>query len=398
MEPLKNLYELYDKVRNGDKNIYDTLRNLGVGLETKVSYDDIQEFFISAVIQSPLKESFDELMKSGLDRLGEKEFNDVVNRFLISSDKPNTGVLREERENSSVSLFQKAFEGGQPWAVQDVYELYYYSKSQDPSIKVELPNIKEISEWLQSPLVNPENTGDILKTVFAQNYITFSELTNTISKTQGYMFDAPEVIENVKPVIIELLYLDKNIDNIENRVDAIERKYLDFDINSIYGNSRSLLVEFILDDNLRGLPEINKRLGLDMNRNFNESESLAVTRHFNSLLNSANQVAAIENETDIGVLLSDKFSGSYKDFTAPKILNINEPFSESNRIKNFYDYISALDNLKVFTNQDSQDLLTQLSQKPIPQLERINDLKEQTKILMMIGEVEPPRTKSPSFR
>ena len=85
MENLKNLYELYDKVRNGNKDVYDALRTLGVGMETKVSYDDTQESFISAVIQSPLKESFDELIKSSLANLGEKKFNSVVNRFLISS-------------------------------------------------------------------------------------------------------------------------------------------------------------------------------------------------------------------------------------------------------------------------------------------------------------------------
>ena len=37
METLKNLYELYDEVRNGNKDVYEALRTLGVGMETKVS-------------------------------------------------------------------------------------------------------------------------------------------------------------------------------------------------------------------------------------------------------------------------------------------------------------------------------------------------------------------------
>jgi len=404
METLKNLYGLYDKVRNGDKNVYDALRALGVGMETKVSYDDTQESFISAVIQSPLKESFDELIKSSLANLGEKEFNSVVNRFLISSSEPNTGVVKEERESFSTSLFQKAFEGGQPWAVQEVYELYYYSKSQEPSLNVPVPTIKEISKWLHSPLVNPDNTGEILKTVFSQNYVKFSELTNTSRKIKGYMFDAPEFIENVRPVILNLISLDDKIENIEDRVEAIEKKYSDFDINTVYGKSQSILVDFILNDKLRIIPELNKKLGLDMNRNFNEDESLAVTSHFNVLLNEANQVAAVENETDLNKLLFSKLLDGrqipYKDFASPKILNINETFDRENPIKNFYEYISALDNLKIHATQESKDLLTELSQTKtrIPVLEKLNDLKEQTTILMMVGDVQPPRTKNPSLR
>lgn len=404
MENLKNLYELYDKVRNGNKDVYEALRTLGVGMETKVSYDDTQESFISAVIQSPLKESFDELMKSSLDNLGEKEFNSVVNRFLISSSEPNTGVLKEERESLTTSLFQKAFEGGQPWAVQEVYELYYYSKTQEPSLNVPVPTIKEISQWLDSPLVNPDNTGEILKTVFSQNYVKFSELTNTTRKTRGYMFEPPEPIENVRPIIFNLISLDDKIENIENRVDAIERKYSDFDINTVYGKSQSVLVDFILNDKLRTIPELNKILGLDMNRTFNEAESLSVTTHFNILLNEANQVAAVENETDLNKLLFSNLLDDrpipYKDFSSPKILNINEAFNKENPIKNLYEYISALDNLKIHPNEESKNLLTELSQnkKRIPILEKLNDLKEQTTILMMVGDVQPPRTKNPSLR
>lgn len=404
MKTLKNLYELYDKVRNGNKDVYEALRTLGVGMETKVSYDDTQESFISAVIQSPLKECFDELMKSSLANLGEKEFNSVVNRFLISSSEPNTGVLKEERESFSTSLFQKAFEGGQPWAVQEVYELYYYSKTQEPSLNVSVPTIKEISEWLHSPLVNPDNTGEILKTVFSQNYVRFSEMTNTTSKIKGYMFDAPELIENVRPIIFNLISLDDKIENIEDRVEAIERKYSDFDINTVYSKSQSILVDFILNDKLRIIPELNKKLGLDMNRNFNEAESLAVTSHFNILLNEANQVAAVENETDLNKLL---FRNSlydmaipYQDFDTPKILNINKTFDGKNPIKNLYEYISALDNLKIHPNQESKDLLTELSKTKtrIPVLEKLSDLKEQTTILMMVGDIQPPRVKSPSLR
>lgn len=404
MEPLTNLYELYDKVRDGDRDVCEALIALGVELETKVSYDGIKESFVSAVIQSPLKESFDHLIKSSLEKYGEDTLNNITHRLLTSSDKNNTGVYKDDNENFSASLFQKAFEGGQPWAVQEVYELYYYSKAQNPSINVELPNIKQINEWLSSPLVKPENTAEILKTVFSQNYVRFSEMTNTTSKIKGYMFDAPEIIENVRPIIFNLISLDDKIENIEDRVEAIEKKYSDFDINTVYGKSQSILVDFILNDKLRIIPELNKKLGLDMNRNFNEAESLAITSHFNILLNEANQVAAVENETDLNKLL---FRDSlydmaipYKDFDSPKILNINEKFDGKNPIKNLYEYISALDNLKIHPNQKSKDLLTELSQtkKRIPVLEKLNDLKEQTTILMMVGDVQPPRTKTPSLR
>lgn len=141
-----------------------------------------------------------------------------------------------------------------------------------------------------------------------------------------------------------------------------------------------------------------------MNRNFNEDESLAVTSHFNVLLNEANQVAAVENETDLNKLLFSKLLDGrqipYKDFASPKILNINETFDRENPIKNFYEYISALDNLKIHATQESKDLLTELSQTKtrIPVLEKLNDLKEQTTILMMVGDVQPPRVKKPSFR
>lgn len=405
METLTNLYELYDKVRDGDRDVCEALIALGVGLETKVSYDGIKESFVSAVIQSPLKESFDHLIKSSLEKYGEDTLNNITHRLLTSSDKHNTGVYKDDNENFSASLFQKAFEGGQPWAVQEVYELYYYSKAQNPSINVELPNIKQINEWLSSPLVKPENTAEILKTVFSQNYIKYSELTNTSIKIRTNINEPPKFKEDLKPIIFDLIMLDKNIDNIESRIDIIENKYLDFDINSVYGKSRSLLVEYILNDSLREIPELNKRLGLDINRNFNEEEAKVVTSHFNKVLESANQVAAVENERDLNILLyndllSQRTLSGKKEPRETKILNINEPFDVNNPIKNLYQYISALDNLHITPNQQAKDLLTELTQnqKRIPIIERLENLKEQSTILMMVGDVQPPRTKTPSLR
>ena len=405
MEPLTNLYELYDKVRDGDREVCEALMVLGVGLETKVSYDSVRETFASAIIQSPLRESFDHLIKNSLEKFGENELNDVTHRLLTSSEKHNTGVYKDDNENVSISLFQKAFEGGQPWAVQEVYELYYYSKAQNPSINIELPNIKQISEWLTHPLVKPENTAEILKTVFSQNYISFSELTNTSIKVRHNMGESPKFKEDLKPIIFDLICLDKNIDNIENRVDAIENKYLDFNINTVYGKSRSLLVAFILNDNLKDIPQLNKRLGLDMNRNFNEEEAKVITSHFNKVLKSANEVAAVENERDLNVLLYNDLLANRspffeRDLAKTKILNINEPFDINNPIKNLYEYISALDNLHLSSSQEYKDLLTKLMEdkKTIPAIERLENLKEQTTVLMMAGEVQPPRTKSPSLR
>lgn len=152
-------------------------------------------------------------------------------------------------------------------------------------------------------------------------------------------------------------------------------------------------------------PWINKRLGLDINRNFNEEEAKVVTSHFNKVLESANQVAAVENERDLNILLyndllSQRTLSGKKEPRETKILNINEPFDVNNPIKNLYQYISALDNLHITPNQQAKDLLTELTQnqKKIPIIERLENLKEQSTILMMVGDIQPPRVKSPSLR
>lgn len=330
MKNLKEFSQLYDEVKNGNKEVYEQLKLLGVGLDTIINTSHTKETFASALIQSEDKAMFNDLWHHTAINNGQGYLGGVLIKLFLTDE--NNGTFKNLSSNESESLFQKAFEGGQPWAVQASYDSYSYCASMDGhlfGLPKELPTLHDVYNWAISYNDTPPEN-----------------ITNMISianrETHFYLKDWQSSINNERPIIFD--FITRNEDEIKDRIDYIENKYDDFNINNIIG-SHSILTALIENNHIKAAIKLHEKGYLDISRSFTNEESQRVAEHANNLI--TRMINLNHNESNTNSAFAELLDKAYGE----PIKKISEHI-KADDIKNLSDYIKIIDNTKYSVHPD----------------------------------------------
>lgn len=330
MPSLNNFSQLFDKVKAGDVDTYNALKSLDIALDTTLLTSDSKETFISALIQSPTSEMFHDLWNITSKQKGSNYISELLVDMFQSSE--GKGVYKDLSSGETKSLFQQAFEGGQPWAVQDSYENYRFCASTRGSFEwglpAQLPSLSQVYDWTLSSHTSVSNFNDIISS--ANINTSYSLKDWTTSEHEG------------KPIIFDFIARDEA--EVMPRIDFFEKRYEDFDVNKPIG-SNSVLTALIENDNLKEAIKLHEKGYLDITRDFTIEESQRVVDHGNIL---------ISKMTDYTT------RAPYKNSIFEELLNqeSSQPITErpehikASDVKNFLDYVKAIDNTKFILSAD----------------------------------------------
>lgn len=374
MPSLKNFSQLFDKVRSGDEETYNTLKLLDIALDTTLSNTDSRETFASVLIQNPKSQMFNDLVNKTMNENGPGHLAAVfIDLFKTEYGK---GAYNDLASGEVKSLFQQAFEGSYSWAVQAAYESYSYcasiNLSEQAGLPKELPSLAQVYSWSYNRSLESEQELSKSISIASQN-------------SHFYLKEWMTSIEGEKPIAFD--FISREPSEMLNRIDYLENKYIDFNLNSVVG-SHSLLTSLIEENNIKGALELHEKGYLDINRPFTQNESEKISYHANIL------VSKMSSYTN-----NDYFKGSIFEELSGKAHG--EPLVERGEhikaedIKNFIDYVRIIDNTK-FILSSNMDRNFMAAEK-----NTLSDIKDQADFIMfndMIRKDFNPKSKRPSLK
>lgn len=330
MPSLKNFSQLFDKVKAGDADTYNALKALDIALDTTLLTSDSRETFISALIQSPNSEMFHDLWNRTIQQKGSRYISELFTDMFQSSE--GKGVYQDLSSGETKSLFQQAFEGGQPWAVQDSYENYRFCASTQGAFQwglpAELPGLSQVYEWTLSSKTSATNFNDIISSANMNSSYSLKEWTT--SEHEG------------KPIILDFIARDES--EVMSRIDYFENKYEDFDVNKPIGG-HSVLTSLIENNNLKEALKMHEKGYLDITRDFTPEESARVVEHGNIL------ISKMTDYTNRVPFKSSIFEELLNRESNDQFIERPEQIKASD-VKNFLDYVKAIDNTKFILSND----------------------------------------------
>lgn len=374
MPSLKNFSQLFDKVREGDIETYNTLKLLDIGLDTTLSNSDSKETFASVLIQSPTNEMFNDLMNKTLNENGPGYLSAVL--IDLFKTEYNNGSYNDFVSGEVKSLFQQAFEGGHSWAVEATYDAYKYCASielaYEAGLPNELPSLSQIYSWSY-------RTGSVAEKELSKSISTANQHSHI------YLREWMDSNQGEKPIIFD--YISRDKDEMISRIDYFENKYEDFDVNSVVG-SHSLLTSLIEENNIRSAIELHEKGYIDINRPFSPEEAERVTYHANNLISRLSSYT--NNETFKHSIFEELLSQE-----PGQPLKERSEHIKKESINNFLDYVKAIDSTK-FIIGDNVDKGFMASE-----IELLSDVKDQADFIMfnnMVRKDFEPKVKKPSFK
>lgn len=374
MPSLKNFSQLFDKVREGDIETYNTLKLLDIGLGTTLSNSDSKETFASVLIQSPTNEMFNDLMNKTLNENGPGYLSAVL--IDLFKTEYNKGSYNDFVSGEVKSLFQQAFEGSHSWAVEATYDAYKYCASielaYESGLPNELPSLSQIYSW--SYRTDSVAEKELSKSISTANQHSHIYLREWMDSNQGE-----------KPIIFD--YISRDKDEMISRIDYFENKYEDFDVNSVVG-SHSLLTSLIEENNIRSAIELHEKGYIDINRPFSPEEAERVTYHANNLISRLSSYT--NNETFKHSIFEELLSQE-----SGQPLKERSEHIKKESINSFLDYVKAIDSTK-FIIGDNVDKGFMASE-----IELLSDVKDQADFIMfnnMVRKDFEPKVKKPSFK
>lgn len=374
MPSLKNFSQLFDKVREGDIETYNTLKLLDIGLDTTLSNSDSKETFASVLIQSPTNEMFNDLMNKTLNENGPGYLSAVL--IDLFKTEYNNGSYNDFVSGEVKSLFQQAFEGGHSWAVEATYDAYKYCASielaYEAGLPNELPSLSQIYSWSY-------RTGSVAEKELSKSISTANQHSHI------YLREWMDSNQGEKPIIFD--YISRDKDEMISRIDYFENKYEDFDVNSVVG-SHSLLTSLIEENNIRSAIELHEKGYIDINRPFSPEEAERVTYHANNLISRLSSYT--NNETFKHSIFEELLSQE-----SGQPLKERSEHIKKESINSFLDYVKAIDSTK-FIIGDNVDKGFMASE-----IELLSDVKDQADFIMfnnMVRKDFEPKVKKPSFK
>lgn len=373
MPSLKNFSQLFDKVKAGNVDTYNTLKSLDIALDTTLLTSDSKETFISALIQSPNSEMFHDLFNSTLKQNGPRHTIELLTDMFQSSE--GKGVYQDLSSGETKSLFQQAFEGGQPWAVQDSYENYRFCASEPGAFQwglpAELPGLSQVYGWTLNSQTSATNFNDIILSANMNSNYSLKEWTT--SEHEG------------KPVIFDFIARDES--DVMSRVDYFENKYEDFDVNKPVG-AHSVLTALIENNNLREALKLHEKGYLDITRDFTSEESERVAEHGNILISKMTDYTT--RAPFKGSIFEELLNRESSEAIAERPEHI-----KASDVTNFLDYVKAIDETKFIL---SKDIDRNFMASEINQLISIKDQADFISFNEMVRKDFNPKSSKPSLK
>jgi len=373
MPSLNNFSQLFDKVKAGDVDTYKALRSLDIALDTILLTTDSRETFVSALIQSSNPEMFHDLWDKTSKQHGPEHISSMLIDMFQSSE--GKGVYKDLSSGETKSLFQQAFEGGQPWAVQESYESYRFCASTRGSLQwglpTQLPSLSQVYDWTLSSNTSATNLNDIISSANMNTSYSLKEWIS--SEHEG------------KPIILDFIARDAS--EAMSRIDYFENRYPDFDVNKPVG-AHSVLTALIENNNLKEALKLHEKGYLDITRDFTPEESERVAEHGNILIS---KMTGYTNRVP--------FKGSIFE----ELLNreSNEDITErpehvkASDVKNFLDYVKVIDNTKFIL---SNDIDRNFMASQINQLTSVKDQADFISFNEMVRQDFNPKSNRPTMK